>query len=47
MKKYKINDFKKGWVIGNFEPSIFKSIDFEFGVKFYKKGDIDHIGVQN
>ena len=41
MKKYNLIDFKKGWMIGDFEPTIIKTTDFEFGVKFYKKGDID------
>lgn len=41
MKKYNLTDFKKGWMVGDFEPTIIKTKDFEFGVKFYKKGDID------
>jgi len=41
MKKFNLTDFKKGWMVGDFEPTIIKTKDFEFGVKFYKKGDID------
>jgi hypothetical protein len=33
-----LNDFTKGWFIGNFEPSLFNA-DFEVGVKEYKSGD--------
>ena len=42
MKIFKLNDFIKGWFVGNFEPSIIKSKDFEIGVKKYKKGDIEN-----
>lgn len=41
MKKYNLTDFKKGWLVGDFEPAIIKTKEFEFGVKFYKKGDVD------
>jgi len=37
----KIQDFKKGWLIGNFEPSLFKSDDVEIGIKNYVKGTIE------
>lgn len=39
MKLDHIDDFYRGWVLGNFEPSLLKNIDFEFGVKYYKAGD--------
>jgi hypothetical protein len=32
MKKYKIQDFTKGWFIGNFEPTLLKSDQFEVGL---------------
>ena len=41
MKKYNLINFKKGWIVGDFEPNILKTKDFEFGVKSYKSGDID------
>ena len=41
MKVSKLNDFFKGWVVGNFEPSLFKTDDFEVAVKSYKKGDYE------
>jgi quercetin dioxygenase-like cupin family protein len=38
MKKYKLEDFKMGWFIGNFEPNILKTETFEAGLLFRKKG---------
>ena len=32
----KLDDFKLGWIIGDFEPSIFKTKDLEVGVKYYE-----------
>ncbi len=41
MKKYNLADFTRGWIIGNFEPSIIKSNEFEFMVRDYNKGDCE------
>jgi quercetin dioxygenase-like cupin family protein len=41
MKQYKLEDFFKGWVVGNFSPSLHQTSDFEVGVKFFKPGDIE------
>ena len=41
MRVSKLNEFFKGWLVGNFEPSLFKTNDFEVAVKSYKKGDYD------
>jgi hypothetical protein len=35
----KIENFKGGWVVGNFLPSIYMSGDVEVGVKFFDVGD--------
>jgi quercetin dioxygenase-like cupin family protein len=35
----KLNNFIKGWLVGDFEPALFKSKDVEVGVKYYKAGD--------
>ena len=40
MKKHKLTDFWRGWFIGNFEPSILKSEDFEVGLLTHKKGEV-------
>lgn len=34
-----LDDMTKGWFVGNFEPSIYKTNDCEVAVKEYKKGD--------
>ncbi len=36
-----LNNYIKGWLVGDFEPSLFKNKDIEIGVKYYKTGDID------
>jgi len=35
----KITDYVRGWFIGNFEPSLLKTKDFEVGVLTHKKGE--------
>jgi len=39
MKIIKLNSMVKGWFVGNFFPTVFKTKDVEVGVKYYKKGD--------
>lgn len=39
MKIDKLESFTGGWFIGNFEPSLMKTDDFEIAVKHYKAGD--------
>lgn len=48
MKLYKLNRFIGGWVVGNFDPSIIKTSEFEFGVKHYIAGqrDVAHLHKQ-
>lgn len=41
MKVSKLNDMFRGWVVGNFDPSLYKTDDFEVAVKTYKKGDYE------
>ena len=41
MKLNKLKDMIGGWVVGNFEPSLYKTDDFEVAVKKYKAGDKD------
>lgn len=42
MKRNNLNEFVKGWFIGNFEPSILKTDTFEVSVKRYKQGDVEN-----
>jgi hypothetical protein len=39
MDKYLLNSFIGGWVVGNFNPSLFKSPSMEVGVKKFMLGD--------
>jgi len=39
MDLFNLKEFTKGWFIGNFEPSIFSTSDFEIAVKNYSAGD--------
>jgi len=39
MKVGKLKDFFRGWVIGNFEPSLLKTPDFEVGILHHPKGE--------
>lgn len=41
MKVEKLSQMYKGWFIGNFEPSLFKTNEVEVAVKTYKKGDYE------
>jgi quercetin dioxygenase-like cupin family protein len=37
----KLENMHKGWFIGNFQPTIFPTNDFEVAVKEYKTGDYE------
>jgi quercetin dioxygenase-like cupin family protein len=39
MNVAKITDYVRGWFIGNFEPTLLKTPDFEVGVLTHKKGE--------
>lgn len=41
MENKKLKSMINGWFIGNFEPSILKSTEFEMAVKYYKEGDYE------
>ena len=36
-----LDNFTKGWLIGDFEPALINNKDIEVGIKYYKKGDIE------
>lgn len=40
MNKFNINDFVRGWFIGDFDHSLHKTTGFEVAVKFYNKGEL-------
>lgn len=37
----KLSKMIRGWFVGNFEPSVFKTSDVEVGVKEYNAGDVE------
>lgn len=39
MDLFKMSDMKGGWFVGNFEPSAFKTNQFEVCYKFHEKGE--------
>lgn len=39
MKIYHLSNFIKGWFIGNFEPTVFKTEQFEVALHTHKKGE--------
>lgn len=47
MEVEKIENFTAGWFIGNFEPTIHYTKNFEVAVKYFKKGDIEPTHKQN
>lgn len=40
MDIYKLSNYTRGWFIGDFDPSILKTKDFEVGVAHHKAGDL-------
>lgn len=41
IEKHDLADMFKGWFIGNFEPSLYKTNDVEVGVKSYTAGEYE------
>lgn len=39
--KSNLKDMTKGWFVGNFNPTLYKTNDVEVAVKEYKKGDYE------
>jgi len=40
MKVKKLNDMTRGWFIGDFEPSVLKTQDFEVAIMKHAKGEV-------
>jgi quercetin dioxygenase-like cupin family protein len=36
-----INDYTKGWIVGDFTPSLIQNKNIEIAIKKYKSGDIE------
>jgi hypothetical protein len=41
LKKWSLEQFRGGWIVGDFLPSVEKTGLFEFGVKRFLAGDIE------
>jgi len=41
MKIGSLTDFTKGWFIGDFEPNVLQTNDFEIAIKRYNTGDYE------
>ena len=37
----RLEDFKLGWVVGDFDPALIHSKDIEMAIKHFKKGDVE------
>ena len=42
MEKYSLNDMFKGWFIGDFEPTLHRTDDFEVAIKSYLEGAVEN-----
>ncbi len=45
MKTYDLQNMIKGWFVGDFDPVVLRSSDFEVAVKYYKAGDVESLHV--
>ena len=41
MKIHRLDEFTGGWFLGDFEPNLMQTKDFEVAVKRYRAGDVD------
>ena len=41
MKVAKLGDMTRGWFVGNFNPTLYRTNDVEVAVKTYKTGDFE------
>jgi quercetin dioxygenase-like cupin family protein len=47
MKRYKIEEFTKGWVLGDFEPTIYRTNQIEVGMKSFLPKETEPSHFQN
>jgi len=38
MRMHRLEEFRNGWIIGNFEPSLLRTTEFEISVMIHEKG---------
>ena len=39
MQRVNLGDYLGGWLVGNFQPALAQTEEFEFAVKYFKEGD--------
>jgi hypothetical protein len=39
MKHYRLENYTKGWIVGDFDPSLLRTGVCEVSIKYYKAGD--------
>jgi len=42
MEKFNLENYKGGWFIGDFSPTLAETDQFEVACKYYKKGDAEN-----
>lgn len=42
-----IDEYIKGWLVGDFKPALIESKDIEVGLKYYKRGNYEASHVHN
>ena len=45
MTKHQLENFTRGWIVGDFAPSILQTKDFEFMVRYYVSGETEEAHV--
>jgi len=46
-EKFSLSEMVRGWFIGDFEPSILRTSEFEVAVQYFNEGDIESKHVHN
>lgn len=41
IKNHRLEDFKLGWIVGNFQPVLRHSTEIEVAIKHFKSGEIE------
>lgn len=41
MHTHRIEDFFKGWIVGDFSPTLHRNSDFEVAIKFFSMGEVE------
>ena len=40
-ESFNLEEFKLGWIVGNFVPTLIQSNDIEVAIKYFKSGDTE------